>query len=203
MGGRVAEELFLRQMTSGASNDIERATDIAQHMVCEFGMSALGPLAYRTPGNAFETDRAHGISEATAQRVDEEIRRVIMTGYDRARGVIEDNRDAVRLLAEELLQVESLEADEIRAILDRATEEGLALSGCSAHNTGRMAPASEPVRLDRLTPFAWAVIGVVALTVCLHGVQVAAREAIPVARWHGRDARRRSHRSPSTQGATA
>ncbi len=120
MGGRVAEEIFMNHMTSGASNDIERATDIAQHMVCEWGMSELGPLAYRKPGNAFEADRPHGISEATAQRVDDEIRRVIMSGYDRARGVIEDNRDAVRLLAEELLQVESLEADEIRAILAQA-----------------------------------------------------------------------------------
>ena len=55
MGGRVAEELFMNHMTSGASNDIERATDIAQHMVCEFGMSDLGPLAYRKPGNAFES----------------------------------------------------------------------------------------------------------------------------------------------------
>jgi cell division protease FtsH len=122
MGGRVAEELFMNHMTSGASNDIERATDIAQHMVCEWGMSELGPLAYRKPGNAFEADRPHGISEATAQRVDEEIRRVIMNGYDRARTLIEGNRDAVRLMAEELLQVESLEADEIRAILDKAAQ---------------------------------------------------------------------------------
>jgi cell division protease FtsH len=118
MGGRVAEELFMHHMTSGASNDIERATDIAQHMVCEWGMSELGPLAYRKPGTAFEADRAHGISEATAQRVDEEIRRVIMTGYARARDVIERNRAAVRSLAEALLAQESLEADEIRAILD-------------------------------------------------------------------------------------
>ena len=50
MGGRVAEELFMNHMTSGASNDIERATDIAQHMVCEFGMSPLGPLAFRKAG---------------------------------------------------------------------------------------------------------------------------------------------------------
>jgi cell division protease FtsH len=120
MGGRVAEEIFMNHMTSGASNDIERATDIAQHMVCEWGMSELGPLAYRKPGNAFEADRPHGISEATAQRVDDEIRRVIMSGYDRARGVIEENRDAVRRLAEELLVVESLEADEIRGILAKA-----------------------------------------------------------------------------------
>jgi cell division protease FtsH len=120
MGGRVAEELFMNHMTSGASNDIERATDIAQHMVCEFGMSELGPLAYRKPGNAFEADRPRSISEATAERVDDEIRRVVMGGYDRARGIVEDNREAVRLLAEELLQVESLEADEIRAVLRKA-----------------------------------------------------------------------------------
>jgi cell division protease FtsH len=120
MGGRVAEELFMNHMTSGASNDIERATDIAQHMVCEWGMSELGPLAYRKPGNAFEADRAHTLSEATAQRVDEEIRRVIMDGYDRAHTLIERNRESVRLLAEALLDQESLEADEIAALLKKA-----------------------------------------------------------------------------------
>ncbi len=120
MGGRVAEEIFMNHMTSGASNDIERATDIAQHMVCEWGMSELGPLAYRKPGNSFESDRPHTVSEATAQRVDEEIRRVVMTGYDRARSVIELNRVAVRLLAEELLLQESLESEEIQALLNRA-----------------------------------------------------------------------------------
>ena len=94
MGGRVAEELFLRQMTSGAGNDIERATDIARRMVCEFGMSAaLGPLAYRTPGNPWETDRGAGISEATAQRVDEEVRELVMRGYETARQIVAKNRD--------------------------------------------------------------------------------------------------------------
>ena len=71
MGGRIAEELFLRQMTSGAGNDIERATDIARRMVCEFGMSAaLGPLAYRTPGNPWETDKGvgHQRSDGAARR---------------------------------------------------------------------------------------------------------------------------------------
>ena len=89
MGGRIAEELFLRQMTSGAGNDIERATDIARRMVCEFGMSAaLGPLAYRTPGNPWETDKGAGISEATAQRVDEEVRELVMRGYETARQIV-------------------------------------------------------------------------------------------------------------------
>jgi cell division protease FtsH len=120
MGGRIAEELFLRQMTSGAGNDIERATEIARRMVCEFGMSALGPLAYRTPGNPWETDRGVGISEATAQRVDEEVRVLVMTGYETARQIVAKHRAAVRAMAEQLLQVESLDADGIRAIIASA-----------------------------------------------------------------------------------
>src|SRR4051794_21005202 len=120
MGGRVAEELFMNHMTSGASNDIERATDIAQHMVCEWGMSALGPLAYRKPGNAFEADRGHSISEATAQRVDDEIRKIVMDAYDRAKAVIDRNREPMRVLAEALLEQESLEADEIKTLLDKS-----------------------------------------------------------------------------------
>jgi cell division protease FtsH len=118
MGGRIAEELFLRQMTSGAGNDIERATDIARRMVCEFGMSAaLGPLAYRTPGNPWETDKGAGISEATAQRVDEEVHEVVMRGYETARQIIAKNRNAVRAMAEELLVVESLDAGAIKAVI--------------------------------------------------------------------------------------
>jgi cell division protease FtsH len=121
MGGRIAEELFLRQMTSGAGNDIERATEIARRMVCEFGMSAaLGPLAYRTPGNPWETDKGAGISEATAQRVDEEIREHVMRGYETARLIIAKNRAAVRAMAEELLVVESLDAEGIRTVIANA-----------------------------------------------------------------------------------
>ena len=120
MGGRVAEELFMNHMTSGASNDIERATDIAQHMVCEWGMSELGPLAFRKPGNSFESDRAHNLSEATARRVDDEIRKVVMNAYDYARGIIERNRPAVEMMAQALLEDESLEADDIRSLLERS-----------------------------------------------------------------------------------
>jgi cell division protease FtsH len=83
-------------------------------------MSALGPLAFRKPGNAYDAERPHAVSEATAQRVDEEIRNVVMGGYQTARTLIEQNTDAVRLLAQELLQQESLEADEIKALLEKA-----------------------------------------------------------------------------------
>jgi cell division protease FtsH len=117
MGGRVAEELFLRQMTSGAGNDIERATEIARRMVCEFGMSTLGPLAFRTPGNPWETDRGTGISEATAERVDEQVRDMVMRGYETARQLIASHRASVRRMAEELLEVESLDADGIKTII--------------------------------------------------------------------------------------
>ncbi len=122
MGGRIAEELFLRQMTSGAGNDIERATEIARRMVCEFGMSAaLGPLAYRAAGNPWETDRGAGISEATAQKVDEEIHEIVMRGYETARQIVAKHRGAVRAMAEQLLVVESLDADAIKAVIVNAT----------------------------------------------------------------------------------
>ena len=118
MGGRVAEELFLRQMTSGASNDIERATELARKMVCELGMSPLGPVHFRRPANAFDNDsRAAGFSEETARRVDEEISGLVMRGYETARQIVEHQRRAVKALAEELLDVESVDADRLREIV--------------------------------------------------------------------------------------
>ena len=118
MGGRVAEELFLRQMTSGASNDIERATELARKMVCELGMSQLGPVHFRRPSGAFDSDsRASGFNEETARRVDEEIRANVMRAYETARQIVEQQRQAVKALAEELLEVESVDADRLKDIL--------------------------------------------------------------------------------------
>jgi cell division protease FtsH len=117
MGGRVAEEIFTGRITSGAGNDIERATDIARRMVCEFGMSSFGPVAFRRAG-AFDDDRGSGFSEATARRVDDEIRDLVMKGYETARQLVSRNRIAVTTLADELLQVESVDAEGVKAILD-------------------------------------------------------------------------------------
>jgi cell division protease FtsH len=117
MGGRIAEELSLRQMTSGAGNDIERATEIARRMVCEFGMSTLGPLAYRKAGSPWDADRGTGMSEATAERVDDEVRQLVMKGYETARQIVAKHRSSVRAMAEELLQVESLDAEAVKAII--------------------------------------------------------------------------------------
>jgi cell division protease FtsH len=120
MGGRAAEELFMNHMTSGASNDIERATDIAQHMVCEWGMSALGMRAFRKAGNSFEGDTNHAISEALARRVDEEIEKILNSGYDRALDLLNRNRAAVKGIADALLEVEALDADELKELLARS-----------------------------------------------------------------------------------
>ena len=118
MGGRVAEELCLRQMTSGASNDIERATELARKMVCELGMSSLGPVHFRRPSGAWDADnRAAGFSEEAARRVDNEISALVMRGYETARQIVADQRSAVGALAAELLDVESVDADRVKQIL--------------------------------------------------------------------------------------
>jgi len=117
MGGRVAEEIFTGRITSGAGNDIERATEIARRMVCEFGMSSFGPVAFRRPG-PWDEDRGVGYSESTARRVDDEIRDLVMKGYETARQMVSRHRSAVAALAEELLEVESLDAEGVRAIID-------------------------------------------------------------------------------------
>jgi cell division protease FtsH len=118
MGGRVAEELCLRQMTSGASNDIERATELARKMVCELGMSPLGPVHFRRPASTWDTESgAAGFSEDAARRVDHEISAIVMRGYETARQIIERQRGAVRALAVELLDAESVDAERLKDIL--------------------------------------------------------------------------------------
>src|SRR5262249_32604387 len=117
MGGRVAEEIFTGRITSGAGNDIERVTEIGRRMVCEFGMSPLGPIAFRAPGAPWQEDRAAGMSEATARRVDEEIHRLVMAGYQTAQQLVSENREALIRIAEELLAVESLDAEAVQALL--------------------------------------------------------------------------------------
>src|SRR5258705_12487560 len=96
MGGRIAEELFLRQMTSGASNDIERATELARKMDCELGMSPLGPLHYRRPSGAFDNDaRGAGFLEVTPRHVDELIRTLVMPSNETLQQIIERQRGPV------------------------------------------------------------------------------------------------------------
>jgi cell division protease FtsH len=128
MGGRVAEEIFLNQVTTGASNDIERATEIARRMVCEFGMSDLGPLAFGKNeqeiflGRDLATHR--DFSEDTAIKIDQEVKKFMMTAYQRAKDVIDSNREALIRIAEALLVREVIDASEIKLLLeDKALPE--------------------------------------------------------------------------------
>ncbi|HUY13269.1 MAG TPA: ATP-dependent zinc metalloprotease FtsH [Terriglobia bacterium] len=122
MGGRVAEELFLNHVTTGAGNDIELATELARRMVCEFGMSALGPLAFGKNqqeiflGRDIATQR--DFSEDTSIKIDEEVKRFVMTGYERARQVLSTNREALTRIAETLLIREVLDGSEVKLLLE-------------------------------------------------------------------------------------
>ncbi|MBI4988029.1 MAG: ATP-dependent zinc metalloprotease FtsH [Rhodocyclales bacterium] len=121
-GGRIAEEIFMHQMTTGASNDFERATEIARRMVTQWGMSdALGPMVYgENEGEVFlgRSITTHkNVSEATMQQVDAEIRRIIDGQYGLARRLIEENRDKVEVMTQTLLEWETLDADQINDIM--------------------------------------------------------------------------------------
>lgn len=122
MGGRIAEEVFMDQMTTGASNDFERATDIARNMVTRWGMSdKLGPRVYgENESEVFlgrDVTTHKNLSDSTAQKVDEEIQRIIDEQYNRARKIIEDNRDKIEVMAKALLEWETLQADQINDIM--------------------------------------------------------------------------------------
>jgi cell division protease FtsH len=122
LGGRVAEELVLNDISSGAAGDIIQITAIARHMVCDWGMSPLGPIAY---GGNHDTvflgrdiTRTESISEETARRIDVEIQRIISEQYERAKTIIGERRAALDKIAEALLEHETLEGRHVLEILE-------------------------------------------------------------------------------------
>ncbi len=122
MGGRIAEEVFMHQMTTGASNDFERATDLARNMVMRWGMSdVLGTRVYGDNQSEVFLGRdvmTHkNMSNAVAEVVDKEIRRIIDEQYARARAIIEENRDKVEKMAKALLEWETLDSEQIEDIM--------------------------------------------------------------------------------------
>ncbi len=117
MGGRIAEEIFMHHVTTGAGNDIERATDMARKMVCEWGMSELGPLSFgKREEQIFlgrEIAQHRDFSEATAIRIDEQVKKLVESGYNRARQVIEQHSEALERIALALLEREVLDGSEV------------------------------------------------------------------------------------------
>jgi cell division protease FtsH len=122
MGGRLAEELFLDTMTTGAGNDIEQASELARKMVCEFGMSDLGPLTFGKKEEQIflgrEIAQHRDYSEETAIRIDGEVKRFIDNAYNAAREILANNRDVLTRIANALLEREVLDAQEIKILID-------------------------------------------------------------------------------------
>ncbi|HEX6737674.1 MAG TPA: AAA family ATPase, partial [Vicinamibacteria bacterium] len=123
MGGRIAEDLTFGQISTGAQNDIEQATEMARKMVCEWGMSnALGPLTYGKKEEAIflgkEFNRHQDYSEATALKIDAEIKRIVTEQYERAQQTLTDKRQVLVRVAEALLEHEVLDAEQLRQILE-------------------------------------------------------------------------------------
>ena len=121
-GGRIAEEVFMHQMTTGASNDFERATHIARDMVTRYGMTdALGPMVYAdNEGEVFlgrSVTKTTNMSEQTMQKVDTEVRRIIDQQYAQARKLIEDNSDKMHAMAKALLEWETIDSEQINDIM--------------------------------------------------------------------------------------
>ncbi|HVF65330.1 MAG TPA: ATP-dependent zinc metalloprotease FtsH [Casimicrobiaceae bacterium] len=121
-GGRIAEEVFMDQMTTGASNDFERATHLARDMVMRYGMSdAMGPMVYaENEGEVFlgrSITRTVNMSEETMKRVDAEVRKIIDAQYAVARRLLEENRDKVEAMAKALLELETIDSDQIDDIM--------------------------------------------------------------------------------------
>jgi cell division protease FtsH len=121
MGGRIAEDTFLGSITTGASNDIERATELARAMVCEYGMSEMGPLTFGKKEEQIflgrEIAQHRDFSEDTAIKIDQQVKKIVTAQFERAKAIIEENRDTMIRLAECLLERESLDGVEIRRIV--------------------------------------------------------------------------------------
>jgi cell division protease FtsH len=122
MGGRSAEEIFLGHITTGAGNDIERATDIARNMVCEWGMSDLGPLAFGKKEEAIflgrEIAQHRDFSEDTALQIDREVKRIVNVGYEAAKNILSSNRETLDRIAVALLEREVIDANEVKLLME-------------------------------------------------------------------------------------
>jgi cell division protease FtsH len=125
MGGRIAEEKFLGHMTTGAGNDLEKATDLARKMVCEWGMSEMGPLTFgKVDGEIFlgrDFGRTQDYSEQTANQIDSEVKKIVTTAYDRATRIIEENEKVMHRLARTLLEKEVLDGEEVLQFIAEET----------------------------------------------------------------------------------
>ena len=129
LGGRAAEETVFNSITTGASNDLQRATDLAERMVTTYGMSKiLGPLAYEKGGQNNFLGQGMGnprrmVSDETAKAIDEEVKSIVEDAHQQALNILEKNRDLLEQIAQEILEVEVIEGDKLQSLLDQAQQQ--------------------------------------------------------------------------------
>jgi len=142
MGGRVSEETFMNVLTTGAGDDLEKATEMARKMACEWGMSEkMGPLTFGKKEEQIflgrEIAQHQDYSEATAVQIDQEVKRIVLEAYERAKQVISTNREALVRVAEALLEYEVLDGDEVTSLI-----KGADLSSLSARKRAPRRPSA-------------------------------------------------------------
>lgn len=146
LGGRISEEITMGQITTGAENDLETATDLARKMVCEWGMSLeLGPVSFGKKEEAIflgrEFSQQNVISPETAIKIDQEIKRIIVTQYDRAKILLEENKHLLEKIAEALLEHETLDTEQISQICDGVEMKVIAPEDFSSQDSAKKEPA--------------------------------------------------------------
>jgi cell division protease FtsH len=156
MGGRIAEERFLGHMTTGAGNDIEKATELARKMVCEWGMSDMGPLTFgKVEGEIFlgrDFGRTQDYSEATANEIDSQVKKIVNRAYERAKQIISENDKAMHRLARTLLEKEVLDGEEVLQIIAEET-------GTDISKLRKSGPPKPPVLPDAATDVSGGQVG--------------------------------------------
>ncbi|HEU5235188.1 MAG TPA: ATP-dependent zinc metalloprotease FtsH [Terriglobales bacterium] len=156
MGGRVAEEIFLGQMTTGAGNDIEQASDLARRMVCEFGMSSLGPITFGKKEEQIflgrEINQHRDFSEETAQLIDKQVRQLVDAGYQSAVDILSNNKDIMHRMSAALLEREVLDANEIKMIIEGKDLPPIKMPSSGSDGGVQQVLKPEPSRQPGLAP---------------------------------------------------
>lgn len=152
MGGRIAEELFIGRITTGASNDIEKATELARAMVCQYGMSDLGPLAFGKKEEQIflgrEIAQHRDFSEDTAIKIDQEVKKIVSEQYERAKKILMDNKEGMDRLVAALLEYESLDSTQMKRAI-----QGLPIDDDGESNTNDSGSAQKADEEGGLNPF--------------------------------------------------
>ena len=154
LAGTIAEEMIFKDISSGAQNDLERATEIARSMVMDYGMSELGRISYRESNRAAflattGDERVHAHSEQTAQRIDASISRIVDESLNHVREILMTRKDALIALAEELMIVESVDGNELQRIMEESSPSPRVVPGTADTAASKKKSESDSVEGER------------------------------------------------------